>query len=80
MAVQRHARLSAYVESSGALHRISKRGAALLHISDESTFRKRHNAIARHDEVIECPDIDQRQRLFECLRQQFVGARRLGDA
>ena len=68
------------MESFGALHRISKRGAALLHISDESTFRKRHDAIARHDEVIQCPDIDKRERLFECLREKLVSARRLGDA
>ena len=48
--------------------------------SQKSAFRKRHDAIARHDEVIQCPDIDKRERLFECLREKLVSARRLGDA
>jgi hypothetical protein len=48
--------------------------------SQQATFRKRHHAIARHDEVIQCPDIHQRERLFERLRQKLISARRLGDA
>ena len=65
---------------SALLHRISKRGAALLHISDESTFRKRHNAIACYYEVIKGAYIDKRERLLERLREKFVSARRLRNA
>ena len=48
--------------------------------SQKATFRERHDAIARHDEVIQRSDIDKRERLFERLREKLVSARRLGDA
>ena len=33
-----------------------------------------------HDEMVQRPDVDQRQRLLERRRQELVGAGRLGDA
>ena len=42
--------------------------------SQKSAFRKRHDAIARDNEVIQCPDVDKRERLFECLREKLVSA------
>ena len=47
---------------------------------EQTSLRERHHAIARDNEVIERADVDQRERLLERLRQQFVRARRLGDA
>jgi hypothetical protein len=43
---------------------------------DQSPFRKRHRARSGHDEMVENPHVDQGQRLFEVLRQQFIGAAR----
>src|SRR6266496_2647074 len=43
---------------------------------DKSPFGKRHRARSGHDEMVENPHVDQGQRLFEVLRQQFIGTAR----
>ena len=46
---------------------------------DESTFRKRNAHSVAHDDVIEQPNIDQTERLFHPLGDEFVGLARLGN-
>ena len=41
--------------------------------SAPSTFREREHAWPRHDEVIENPDVDERQCSAQASRDQFVG-------
>jgi len=43
---------------------------------DKSPFGKGDRARSGHDEMVENPYVDQGQRLFEVLRQQFVGTAR----
>jgi hypothetical protein len=47
--------------------------------SQQSSFRERHHAMPRHDEMVERADIDECERLLQRLCEQLVGARRLGD-
>src|SRR6185295_13803625 len=48
--------------------------------SQQPALRERDDIRAGHDEMVEGPDVDQRQRLLQCLGQQLVGARGLGGA
>ena len=47
-----------------------------LHVLDKSPFGKTDRARSGHDEMVENPHVDQGQRLFEVLRQQFIGTAR----
>src|SRR5689334_7289760 len=46
----------------------------------QSALGKRHRPRAGDDEMVERPDLDQRQRLLQGLGEQLVGAARFGDA
>ena len=48
--------------------------------SDKSTFRERHAHAVADDDVVEQTDVDQRERLLDPHRDEFVGLAGLGDA
>jgi hypothetical protein len=49
-------------------------------LSDQPTLRQRHADAFAHDDVIEKPDIDERERLLHPPRDEFVRLARLGHA
>ena len=68
-AVRRHGRLG--VDSSRSLR---------CPTSDQPPFCHRHAHPLADDDVIEQPDVHQRERLLHALRDELVGMARLGDA
>src|SRR5207248_8464551 len=47
---------------------------------EEATFRERGKPTSGDDKMVERPNVDQRQRLLERLREKLVRARRFRDA
>ena len=70
-----------YMWSSPARKRgRTKRPATQLHILDQSTFGQRHRHAIPHHDVIQQPDIHQRQRFLDLERDEFIGTAGFGNA
>jgi hypothetical protein len=50
------------------------------HILNKSSFRERNHCMFGDHHVVQNPDINHSERLFECARQEFIRPRRLCDA
>ena len=49
-------------------------------LSQETAFGKRHRRIPAYDEVVQNPDVDERERVLEGLRERLVRPARFGNA
>src|SRR5205807_3350019 len=65
-----------YVELSWRKPALAAAPVVVLHISDKSTFGKSHSSRSGDDEMVEHSHVDQSERLFEALREQFIRAAR----